>query len=255
MKISVVIPTQNSEVFLIKSLESIYMQNYTNYEVLICDNQSKDKTLEIIENYKKKINIKIISYKDNSVPEALNNGFNSSSGDILCWLNSDDIYNFKYVFKEVVTHFKKQLNNDYLVTNFHNIDKNDNKLNSFYSYIPSRKIKKLFYYNQIFTGSLFFTKKSWDKFFEFDTQFKIGFEYDLIAFLLINFKGVYINDFYASFRIHSSNLSKNKNQLRNDLNIILKKYNLRLSNSIILRAIAHYKNNNLLKVLKKNYFK
>ena len=253
MKISVIIPTQNSELYLGKSLESIYMQTYKNYEVLICDNQSQDKTLEIIEKFKKKINIEIISYKDGSVPEALNKGFKKSSGNILCWLNSDDIYNHKYVFDNVQRNFLENVNKGYLVSNFYNIDENNNKIGIFYSYIPFKKIKKFFYYNQIFTGSLFFTKKSWNNFIEFDNNFKIGFEYDLIAFLLINFEGIYINDFFASFRIHGSNLSKNKNQLKDDLNKILKKYNLKLSNNIFLKILSHYRNNNLLNVLKKRF--
>lgn len=251
MKISVVIPTQNSEYYLCQSLDSISMQCYKNYEVLICDNQSKDKTLDIVEKYKKKINIKTVSYKDSSVPEALNYGFKNSSGDILCWLNSDDIYNYNYVFRNVVKKFSENINKDYLISNFFNIDENKKKFIPFYSYIPNKKIKNLFYYNQIFTGSLFFTKRSWDNFFEFETKYKIGFEYDLIAFLLIRYEGLYVNDFYASFRIHQTNLSKNKKKLNDDLNNILKKYNLKFSNNIILKMLAHYKNKNLFKVLKK----
>ena len=53
VKISIVIPTFNSEKFLKNTLDSILSQTYENYEVIICDNYSKDKTKNIVNYYKK----------------------------------------------------------------------------------------------------------------------------------------------------------------------------------------------------------
>ena len=51
-KISVIIPTYNSEKYIKKSLNSIFIQNFDNYEIIICDNLSKDNTIKIIKKSK-----------------------------------------------------------------------------------------------------------------------------------------------------------------------------------------------------------
>ena len=91
-KISVIIPTYNSEKYIKKSLNSIFIQNFDNYEIIICDNLSNDNTINIIKktSYSFKKKIKIYSRKDKGVADALNFGFTKANGDILCWLNSDD---------------------------------------------------------------------------------------------------------------------------------------------------------------------
>ena len=68
-------------------------QTYDNWEIIICDNNSTDNTVRLIKNLiKEDGRVKIIQKKDSGVAEALNTGFNLSSGQILCWLNSDDLY-------------------------------------------------------------------------------------------------------------------------------------------------------------------
>ena len=120
LKYSIIIPTFNSEKFLERTLNSINEQTYENYEVIICDNQSIDNTIKIINKFQldnKKI--KLIIRKDVGVADALNFGFENSSGDVLCWLNSDDYYFDNNVLNDVE---KKIKDYDYLVGNFINID-------------------------------------------------------------------------------------------------------------------------------------
>ena len=72
MKISIITATFNSQNFITTNLNSINNQTYKNFEHLIIDNKSQDKTLEIIKNNGK--NIKIISEKDNGIYDAFNKG-------------------------------------------------------------------------------------------------------------------------------------------------------------------------------------
>ena len=71
-KISIITATFNSQNFINTNLNSINNQTYKNYEHIIVDNNSQDKTLEIIKHNGK--NIKIISEKDNGIYDALNKG-------------------------------------------------------------------------------------------------------------------------------------------------------------------------------------
>ena len=63
-KISIVLPTFNSENYLQDTLQSILNQNYKNYELIIIDNISIDNTVNIINSYKKKITLKVNSKKN-----------------------------------------------------------------------------------------------------------------------------------------------------------------------------------------------
>ena len=248
--ISIVMPTFNSEKYLDKTIQSILNQDNTDWELLICDSSSTDDTLRIIDKYKKNDKrIKIVSDNDIGVSDALNKGFPRSNGAILTWMNSDDIYFDTTVLSEVK---KNLLYNDgsYLVGDFHNIDEKNNIIRSFISNIPSKKIDKFFNYNQIFTGSLFFKKKCFDDFGKFDLKYKFAFEYQILVFLLKNYKGLHINKFLSCFRIRPNQLSSNKTELKNELENILKNENLKFLNSKFLRLIDYYKHGSLLRFIK-----
>jgi glycosyltransferase involved in cell wall biosynthesis len=89
--ISIIIATFNSGKHLEKCLKSIFKQNYTNYEIIIIDNLSNDKTIKIIKKYHKKIDL-WISEKDKGIFDAMNKGIKQSNGKIISILNSDDIF-------------------------------------------------------------------------------------------------------------------------------------------------------------------
>lgn len=90
--ISIITPTYNSGAYLEKCIQSIVNQEFDDYEHIIVDGGSTDNTLAIIKKYESLYNIKWISEKDNGMYDAISKGFKMAKGDILCWLNSDDIY-------------------------------------------------------------------------------------------------------------------------------------------------------------------
>jgi glycosyltransferase involved in cell wall biosynthesis len=87
--ISVITVTLNSEKYLEESILSLHQQKSQNYEHLIIDGGSTDKTLNIIKKYQNKINY-WCSAKDLGIYDAFNKGMMLSNGDYVCFLNSDD---------------------------------------------------------------------------------------------------------------------------------------------------------------------
>ncbi|MFI0348476.1 MAG: glycosyltransferase family 2 protein [Chthoniobacterales bacterium] len=89
---SVITPSFNQGNYLAACIDSIEQQGDNDYEQIIIDNCSTDKTLEILQQYAKKPQIKIICERDHGQSEAVNKGFRAARGEIICWLNSDDAY-------------------------------------------------------------------------------------------------------------------------------------------------------------------
>jgi len=106
MKISVTVPSFNYVDYIEQCLYSIKIQNYNNYEVLICDGGSTDGSLDVINRYcKSDDRFKLVSTSDCGQSDAIIKSIPMASGDILCFLNSDDCYLSRDVFDTVVKTF------------------------------------------------------------------------------------------------------------------------------------------------------
>lgn len=90
-KITVVIPSFNQAEFVGATILSIINQDYLNLEIIVIDGGSSDGSVEIIKRYEKKITY-WVSEKDKGQSDALRKGFARATGEILCWLNSDDVF-------------------------------------------------------------------------------------------------------------------------------------------------------------------
>lgn len=91
LKISVVTPSYNQGAYIERTIRSVIRQDYPNLEYIILDGGSTDSTVEIIKRYEKSISY-WRSEKDNGQAAAIVEGFGLATGDILCWLNSDDVF-------------------------------------------------------------------------------------------------------------------------------------------------------------------
>ena len=90
-KISIVVVNFNLAVFLEETLLSIINQNYSNLELILIDGGSTDGSLDIIRKYENNLTY-WISEPDSGQYEALMKGFAKSTGEIMAWINSDDLY-------------------------------------------------------------------------------------------------------------------------------------------------------------------
>src|SRR5258706_928329 len=93
-KISIVIPTYNKVKYIKETLDSILKQKYSNLEVIIQDGWSTDGTFEILKKYANKhpkiSNLE--SKKDKGQLDAINKGMKKATGEILTFINADDVY-------------------------------------------------------------------------------------------------------------------------------------------------------------------
>jgi len=104
-RISIITACYNMGKYIEQTIQSVITQDYPHLEYIIVDGGSTDNTIDIINRYKSKISI-IISEPDGGMYDAINKGIKSSTGDILAWLNADDIY-FPWTLSTVAKAFSE----------------------------------------------------------------------------------------------------------------------------------------------------
>jgi len=110
-KITIITVVKNSEQTIERCIKSVIDQNYDKIEYIVIDGGSKDKTLNVLDKYKKKIH-RLVVEEDNGIWDAMNKGLNLAKGDIIGFLNSDDYY-YENSLK-IVNDYFNQNNIDFL---------------------------------------------------------------------------------------------------------------------------------------------
>lgn len=104
MKISVVVPSYQQAPFIRQTLDSLLDQKHAGLEILVFDGGSTDGTVEILQSYGKRI--RAVSRKDHGQTDAINQGMFQAQGEILAYLNSDDVY-LPGALERVERHFQE----------------------------------------------------------------------------------------------------------------------------------------------------
>jgi glycosyltransferase involved in cell wall biosynthesis len=166
---SIITVTKNSERFIERNIKSVLNQTIKDYEHIIIDGKSNDKTLEIINKYKKKISY-FISKKDKNMWDAINKGLKISKGQIIVILNSDDIF-----YKNGLKIVKKKIINENLDCLFAAVRKK--------KVYHGHQLEKLYYKFNVFPShsiGFFLKKKIYNEIGFYDKNFDYCADYDLI---------------------------------------------------------------------------
>jgi glycosyltransferase involved in cell wall biosynthesis len=201
MKISIITISFNSEKTIEKTIRSVLDQNYQNYEFIIIDGESTDKTINIIKKYKKYIKL-VISEKDEGIYDAINKGIKNSTGDVVSLLHSDNVFCDKACTQKVISHFKKNLKLDCLIgntliTNIHN----DKIIRSYNATFFRRWMLYLGYSPP--HPSTFIKKKIYERFGLYNIKYLIAGDFDFFVRIFLKKKISYkkVNENYIRMKV------------------------------------------------------
>lgn len=181
-KISIVTPSYNQARFIKATIDSVLSQNYPNLEYIVVDGGSTDETVEILKSYGNKI--KWISEKDNGQTDAINKGLRQCTGDVLAYLNSDDIY-LPQALKRVGEYYAKT-KADWITGDCVVIDVVGNPIAANWLISGYKRLLMLLYSKTLLRiadsmlpqPSTFWSKDAWQKVGEFNDKYRYVMDYD-----------------------------------------------------------------------------
>lgn len=204
-KVSIITPSYNQGKYLEATIQSVLAQDYPNIEYFIVDGGSKDNSVEIIQKYADRLDW-WVSEKDKGHADALNKGFERATGEILAWLNSDDVYASPSVVSEAAAYLKAHPETGMVYADARVIDDAGKVIGQF----PARQTD----YRRMLRGSVHIPQAT--TFFRADLYRKVGplslslffgFDYDLWVKLAKISEIRYLPRHWADFRLHGSGKS------------------------------------------------
>lgn len=197
--ISIITPSYNQGEFIEENILSIRCQDYPHFEHWIMDGASKDSTVSIIEKYQGTYELKWVSEPDKGQVDALNKGFARTTGDILCWLNSDDTYLTSTVLSQVISLFDTYPQVDVVTGGGVMMDRNGkwiNVINFDPAHINYQSLRRR---NFIIQPATFIRKAALSQ-TALDPNLHYAFDWDLWIRLAKNYNILPVNSVWAGYR-------------------------------------------------------
>ncbi len=177
--ISVITVVKNNDKYLNETFKSVFSQKFKNFEYIVIDGGSTDKTLKIIKKYQNKINY-WISANDRGIYDAFNKGIKLSKGKYIGIINSDDVYT-KNALQIISKYIKKYPEKDFI---FGSVKKHWGVL---YGYRPEKIKFSWGFYSSHSTG-FYLKKKSAQKIGLYNLKYKYHADYDYFYRMIVKNK-------------------------------------------------------------------
>jgi glycosyltransferase involved in cell wall biosynthesis len=207
--ITIITPSYERSDMITDAIESVLTQDFQPFEHIIVDGGSTDGTLETLMQYP---HLKVISESDQGMYDALNKGLEIATGEIIGFLNTDDMY-AENVFTTIAREFDDL---DVMAVTGRAIvfsELSDGKIKIVDNYSPEdRSLMENLTMGGGYFNAWFFRKSTFDRIGKFNADYKIVGDRDfMFRFALNNLKYTAINELVYKYRMHEDSLTFDKN--------------------------------------------
>lgn len=234
MKISVIVPSYNQAAYLGATLDSLAAQGYAALDVRVYDGGSKDGSVEVLRNHP--AGFRWISERDHGQADAINRGLRETDGEVVAYLNSDDVY-YPGALHKVAAYFSAHPECCALYGDAHHLNPDGSVMEPYYTEPWGyRRLQEVCYLCQ---PAVFWRRQVVEQFGLFDDQLQFAMDYDY--WLRVGRRVPFHHlrgEFLAGSRLHADTktLSQKARVHREILNVVIRHGG---SEAAVLRWLGH----------------
>jgi glycosyltransferase involved in cell wall biosynthesis len=198
-RISIVTPSYNQARFVGWTVRSVLLQRYPNLEYIVMDGGSKDETMKVLEPYAHRL-AHLVSERDKGQADAVQRGLARSTGDIMAYLNSDDML-APGALRLIAKYFDEHPSVDVVYSHRCTVD--DANRVRWYWILPRHSDWYMSRWDLIPQETCFWRRRMFEKCGNVDPEYRFALDYDLfIRFMRAGARFVRLNRFLGVFREH-----------------------------------------------------
>ncbi|NJR49734.1 MAG: glycosyltransferase [Leptolyngbyaceae cyanobacterium CSU_1_3] len=200
LKFSVITPSYSQGRFIERTIQSVLNQDVSDMEYVVCDGGSKDETVEILKRYEDRL--RWVSEPDRGQADAVNKGLAMTKGEIIAWINSDDVY-YPDAFKQVQAIFEAHPEVEIIYGNADYIDEYDRIIEPYQTEAwDYKRLTRICYLCQ---PAVFFRRSLVEKYGELDISLDYCMDYELWLRYGKHTSFYYLSKNLAASRLYKTN--------------------------------------------------
>lgn len=220
--VSVVTPSYNQAEYIEDNILSVKRQSYVNVEHIVIDGESDDGTLDILRSYEDEYDLRWESEPDDGQSDAINIGFGRADGDVIGWLNSDDVYFDVNAFERVIRYFERY-NADVIYGDLGYIDATSTVCGL--DVRPDFDRNILIYRSLIGQPATFFRREVLAE-ERLDPSFDFTMDWEFWLRLSKKFEFRHVSDVLAGFRYHGEQKTEDQEAMEREFQRLREKHDL-----------------------------
>ena len=227
--VSVIMPAHNAAEFIEEAIDSVLAQSYENWELLLIDDASTDKTAQVVKPYLEDARIHLLAFQENQgVSGARNAGLQKARGQLVAFLDADDKWLPEKLQQQVAFH-ESHPEVALSFTRFAHFDKAGECCHApkmaYQRDLAHVDVSRLYYENIIGTLTVMLRQDVLGKVGCFDTDLRLAEDHDLwLRVLQAGYRFGYLNEKLAMYRLSAQGLTKSLAMYKAQRRKFLKKH-------------------------------